>query len=736
MRGRRGAVQAINCAVVVRPLSQFVCCAALAPGLLSAVALFAEPVRASRTPQTAPQRGETSKTASAQDAVPPKADPAHDAARPKADSANEPAAAAEPRVAPARELLRELCREPRLASTPSAARAASWLADRLRAAGFEVELDARRVVLSLPRRLAFAIHDPAQPGAAIVDRITDFDPDAAQPRDVPLFNSWTPSGSVRAPVVHVGRGLREDYRRLRELGVDPRGAIALAQYGGAYRGIKVDLAAEYGCVGVLLYTPASEDGSERGETWPAGPWKPPHEAQRGSISPMGRAPGDPSTPGWPSPAPDVPGRRLELGALGPALPRIPCLPIGWADAHVLLERLAPSRVIEASAGQDGSALAPLVGPGPVEVELSIDAPLELRTIVNVVATLRGTGPLLVVLGNHRDSWVRGANDAGSGTVALLRAAQRLGERARGGWKPSADIQLGFWDAEEHGLIGSTEWAEAHASRLRQTCIAYVNADAAVSGDDFFASGTPGLGRALLSALRRTDALRAGEQHASDLAPSWSRGERGPAPLGLPGSGSDFAAFLHHLGLPVLDIGFGGARAGQYHTAFDDFELVERYLDPDFETHETAGALLAELACELAESGHASFDWSEAAHEMARQARLLGLEAGATGALLGREQSERLASAFEALARAAADVQGAAPQGVRFYEAFHLPEGLEGRTWFKNRLWAPGLETGYSSETFPELRAAARRGEMELRRALGALIESIEACAAELGAQGR
>ena len=626
----------------------------------------------------------------------------------------------------ARALSLELTAAPRLAGTIGSLQGALVVARRLEAAGWQVELDQRVVLLTYPRRQEFALYQDADAERPQLARSDRFDPDAVPPGDVPIYSAWSASGKLRAPVVDVGHGLRADYERLAAAGVELRGAIALARYGRAYRGVKVDLAQEHGCVGVLLYSAPSDDGAERGPVWPEGPFKPGWAAQRGSISPMGRAPGDPSTPGVPSPAPGAQGpARLAGAALDAALPRIPCLPIGADTAAAIQAGLARRALVE------GGPASPL-GPGPAEVALELDLPRELRTIVNVVARLPGRGPDLVLAGSHRDAWVRGAQDSGSGCVALLLAAEELGRRAREqGWSGEHTLVLGFWDAEEFGLIGSTEWGEANAPLLRQHALAYVNADATVSGTRLGASGTPGMLGVLRGVLERVPPAEpdASAGHAS-LWEQWTAraGEGGPD-LGLPGSGSDFAVFVHHLGVPMLELGFGGNRGGQYHTVFDDFALMDRFLDPGWHGHALAGRALTELLATLADAPGAGFDAAEAARTLARHAREAGGESGVDGApWLGLERGERLARAFELLAGAleALPAREAAGHGNGFYRALAARGGLAGREWFTNRLWTSGLETGYSAETFPPLRAAAGQGDDALEAELGDLAAAVRA----------
>jgi N-acetylated-alpha-linked acidic dipeptidase len=313
-------------------------------------------------------------------------------------------------------------------------------------------------------------------------------------------------------------------------------------------------------------------------------------------------------------------------------------------------------------------------------------------------------------------------------VALLRAAQHLGLRARSGWRGAHTLVIGLWDAEEFGLVGSTEWAEANAERLRRCGLAYVNADAAVSGTRFSASGTPGMLGVLRRVLERID-IPADAEAGASLWDGWAEGqEQGPR-LGLPGSGSDFAVFLHHLSLPVLDVGFGGNSGGQYHTPFDDFPMMDRHLDPGWVGHELAGRFLAELLAELAESPGGGFDTVEAATEMARRIRqpAEGRE-GEDLAWLGEERAEALAQAFERLAGTAAEwleSVGPVTGDPGFYRRLEAGAGLPGRPWFRNRLWTPGLETGYRSELLPSLRSAALEGEAALEREHGDLLLAIE-----------
>ncbi|MBI5364055.1 MAG: M28 family peptidase [Planctomycetes bacterium] len=638
---------------------------------------------------------------------------------------------------PSRALLRELAAQPRLAGTIGSKIGAEIVARHLAAAGWRVELDERAVLLTYPRALELVLRASKDAKEELAHRIERFDPDAIPPGDVPKHNAWSASADVTAEVVDAGFGTRADFERLKELGVDVAGKVALVRYGRSYRGIKVDLAARYGCAAVLLFTEASVDGAAKGSVWPAGPWKPGWDAQRGSILPIEHVPGDPSTPGWGSPRPDdASARRIEGAELDAALPKIACLPIGAREAELLLARLAVVRV----KGKDGAETEERLGPGPAVARVTVDAPRSLRTIMNVIATLPGKSERFVLAGAHRDAWVRGANDDGAGTVSLLRAAEHLGERAKSGWTSENTLKLAFWDAEEFGLVGSTEWGEANADRARALCLAYLNADVGVSGTRFSgAGGTPGLLARLRPVLERVpSAARADGPTPANLWEEWklainaqrdaSAPEKAPS-LGLPGSGSDFAVFVHHLSIPSLELGFGGASGGQYHTTFDDFEMVDRFIDPGFVGHELLGRVFAELLGDLGDAGPLVLDPVEAAlalADVATRERDAAKENAPLAAAFHQTAAalRQLASGLEApfLPRADLGDVGGGPRWretpeFRFYRALERREGLEGRPWFVNALWAPGLEDGYGSESFPTLRAAAARGAEALQAEL-------------------
>lgn len=583
---------------------------------------------------------------------------------------------------PSRALSMDLCAIPRLAGTAGSERAARWVSAKLNAAGWDVGIETRGALLSLPRSIDFSA---SAAGSELFRRRDRFDANAVPPGDVPLYHAWAKSGIAEGRVVDVGRGLRADFEALVAAEVQLKGTIALARYGGAYRGVKVALATEFGCAGCLIFSAPDEDGPTKGDTWPKGPWKPGYDAQRGSILSLTTAPGDPSTPGFASPLWDTEGtatagtneapdtKPLMGAALEARLPKIPSLPIGSAHAGAMLDRM--------QAGEE------------VTARIVLDMQVERRALFNVIASLKPTPDWsgdFVIAGTHRDAWVRGAQDSGSGVVSLVRAAQRMGDKFQAGWRPEHEIRVAFWDGEESGLMGSTEWGEAHADEIQAHCLAYINGDACVSGLNFHISGTPGLEGSIRGALGQIDSPKTGASMADD----WLNAAKDGQPhLGLPGSGSDYTVFLHHLGIPVLDFGLSGNGGGQYHTAFDDFAQMDRFLDPTWAGHEKAAEVFAGLLIEVSTAGRASFDAALAARELSRA--MAATTSEDTAAVV------EVCTALDLLALAAAD-GGLGEDAPRLYQLLAAPNGLPGRPWYRNVLWAPGHETGYAAVTLPTL----------------------------------
>ena len=384
-----------------------------------------------------------------------------------------------------------------------------------------------------------------------------------------------------------------DFDKLKQMNVDVRGKIVIVRYGENFRGVKVFVAQERGAAGVIIYSDPKDDGYYRGDAYPKGPWRPASGVQRGSVGFMFQFPGDPTTPGVAS-TPGLPDSKRVSPAESEQLPKIPVTPLSYADASPILEHLGgPPSPRE---WQGALPFTYHVGPGPAKIRMHLKQDYQFRTIWDVVGKIRGASSPdeWVVAGNHRDAWVYGAVDPNSGTAAMLEAVHGLGELLKSGWKPKRTIVIGSWDAEEEGLIGSTEWGEDHAEELGNAD-AYFNMDVAVSGKKFGASGVPTLkefireiaksvaspqGGTVYDAWKKSNAAGAESNHPQETAIYHPNAMQNDVPVGDLGSGSDYTVFLQHLGVPSTDISSSGDY-GVYHSTFDDFTWFKKFGDPDF-----------------------------------------------------------------------------------------------------------------------------------------------------------
>jgi N-acetylated-alpha-linked acidic dipeptidase len=390
-----------------------------------------------------------------------------------------------------------------------------------------------------------------------------------------------------------------DYERLERMGVSVKGAIVIARYGGSWRGIKPKVAAEHGAVGTVIYSDPKDDGYYVGDVYPAGPMRPPDGVQRGSVADMPYHPGDPLTPGIGA---TRDAKRLER-ADAKTITKIPVLPISYADAEPLLRALG-GRVAPAE-WRGALPITYHVGPGPAQVHLRVRADWKLQTVHNVVARIAGreAPDEWVVRGNHHDAWVNGAVDPISGMVAVLEEARAIGALVRQGWRPRRTIVYAGWDGEEQGLLGSTEWAEAHADELRAKAVAYLNTDSNNRG--FLSAGGSHSLEALLNDVAREvpdpetgltvwKRWRLNQIAQGNTDARKELRERADLRLDPLGSGSDYTPFLQHLGIASLNLGFGGegfGSSGVYHSIYDDYRWFSRFGDTTF----AYGRALAQLA---------------------------------------------------------------------------------------------------------------------------------------------
>jgi len=655
--------------------------------------------------------------------------------------------------------LRTLTQAPHIAGSPEDKATADYVAKKFREAGLETEIVEYRVWMNYPQEISVDVTAPATVSmhGPSPERVSA-DPYQDDPRIVPAFNGMSPSGDVEAEVVYANYGAPEDFDRLAKDKVDVRGKIVLVRYGKSFRGVKAFVAQEHGAVAVLLYSDPSDDGFKHGDSYPLGPWRPESGVQRGSVGYMFFYPGDPTTPGVAS-TPSLPESQRVPPAKAGQLPAIPVTPLSYKDARPILEALNGP-----PAPQEWQGAGPFTyhdGPGPAKVKIHLKQDYEYRAIWDVIGRIRGTEAPegSVVVGNHRDAWVYGAVDPDSGTAAMLETAHGFGELLKTGWRPKRTVIFGSWDAEEEGLVGSTEWGEQHASEL-ENAAAYLNTDAAVSGPDFSASSVPSLKEFIRQVARDVPSPAGGTVYSAWRDATSGKGAilqteaigttvRTPAvqtgaqvPVGDLGSGSDYTVFLQHLGVPSTDVSTNGPY-GVYHSAFDNFAWFKKFGDPTFQYEQQMARILGLEALRMADCDVLPFDYGEYASEISVYVR----EAAVRADLRFGKGNVRLDGAEKAasrLGKAGAAIlkkQKQLPKdSTRLNRALHnaeraflLPDGLPDRPWFRHAIYAPGKYTGYAAVVVPGVneaidrgdRATAEREAVALADALNRAAESLE-----------
>ena len=583
---------------------------------------------------------------------------------------------------------------------------------------------------------------------------------------LPPYVAFQGDGDVTAPVVYVNYGLPADYEALKRRGVDVKGKIALARYGGGWRGLKPKLAQEAGAIGTLIYSDPANDGYATAATYPDGGARPETGVQRGSVADMTTFPGDPTTPGYGS----VPGAKRLARDKSPTIMKIPVLPISYADASKIFAAMGGPLAPDNFKGALPFAYR-LGGDDTNKVHLAVKSDWSLKPAYDVIATLKGKDrpDEWVVRGNHHDGWVFGAADPLSGNVAMLSEAKALGAMKASGWQPSRTIVYASWDAEEPMLLGSTEWAETHGDELKKKAVIYINTDG--NGRGFLdAEGShqyqklvsdvaatvkdPQTGASVLDRARaqvRTKSFAGGKVDDAALAAAESGGEM---PLGPLGSGSDYSSFLQHLGVPSLNIGFGGEgeSAGSYHSIYDSYDHFVRFDDPGLAYGAALAKTVGRLVLRIADADTPPVRFTSLAStvrsyltevkalidtrrkEDDKRAALMtagsfslasdpkapmaaptpvaptpAIELAALENAVGRLEAS--AKSFDAAFAAkgaglAADARArlnASLLGID--QALLIPEGLPGRDWYKHALYAPGRFTGYGAKTLPGVREA-------------------------------
>ena len=466
---------------------------------------------------------------------------------------------------------------------------AEYMRDLFKSWGYDAKLETYKVLFPTPKIRIVELVAPGKFKAKLAEPAVKEDATSNQLKEqLPTYNAWSADGDVTGELVFVNYGVPDDYDQLERMGIDVKGKIVIAKYGGSWRGIKPKVAQEHGAIGCLIYSDPEGDGYFQGDVYPKGPYRNEHGAQRGAVMDLPVRPGDPITPGEGA---TENAKRIDRKDADNLL-KIPVHPISYADAEPLLRALGGPVAPERWRG--ALPFTYHVGPGPAKVHIKLEFDWKLVDCHNVIAVMKGSElpDEWVVRGNHHDAWVNGANDPISGMVALMEEARAVGELTKTGWKPKRTLVYCGWDGEEPALIGSTEWVEHHADELRQKVVAYINSDA--SGRGFLYAGGSHTLEPLMDEISREvidpqtgvtvfQRLRAYEAvNASNPKDKKAALEKPGLKLEALGSGSDYSPFFQHLGIPSLNLGYGGEDGGgEYHSIYDSYDHYVRFKDPKF-----------------------------------------------------------------------------------------------------------------------------------------------------------
>ncbi|HZQ70378.1 MAG TPA: transferrin receptor-like dimerization domain-containing protein [Terriglobales bacterium] len=641
---------------------------------------------------------------------------------------------------------------------------AEWLVTQFKQWGLDAHIENFDVLFPTPKERVVELVAPTKFVAKLQEPALSVDPTSNQTSEqLPTYNAYSADGDVTAPLVFVNYGIPADYEKLDRMGISVKGAIVIAKYLHSWRGIKPKVAAEHGAIGCLIYSDPNDDGYAQGDVFPDGAWRPKDGVQRGSVMDMPNYPGDPLTPGIGA---TKNAKRLDLKDVK-TITRIPVLPISYADAQPLLAALKGPVAPEEWRGSLAQTYH--IGPGPAKVHLKVRANWDIKTLNDVIVKIPGSTlpDEWVVRGNHYDAWVNGAEDPVSGANVEMEELRAYSTLLKQGWKPKRTIIYCLWDGEEPGLLGSTEWAEEHANELRQHAVAYINTDA--NGRGFLQAGgshtlekfTNGVARDVEDPEKKIpvwDRLRL--KNIFDAKSKEERDDiRNRADLRMYalGSGSDYTAFIDHLGIASMNYGYGGEDGGGiYHSIYDDFYWYTHFSDTDFSYGRALSQTVGTAVMRLADADLLPFeftDFADTIHRYKDELKKLAsekreeireqnkeLEDGVFSAASDPKETfvppareelppflnfAPLENGTDALSRSAQHYQKAIEkltknndwtvngstlqqinaQLIQSERKLASEEGLPGRPWFKHMIYAPGQYTGYGVKTIPGVREA-------------------------------
>lgn len=610
--------------------------------------------------------------------------------------------------------LRKLTAEPHVAGTPENFATADYVLSSFRNSGLDAHYKDYNVLLTYPvsRSLSLLSHEGTTTQLKLREREQKGDPFSKSSKVIPGFHAYSPSGEASAELVYANYGRVEDFAMLAKMGINASGAIIIARQGNVFRGDVVKNSAEAGALAVVMYSDPHDYGanSSQAAKYPNSKWLPNSGVQRGTVL---ESSGDPLSPGWPSNS-FTSSERLSPHELKTLLPSIPSLPISAEDALLVMSSLGgPIAPPHWHGALDIPAYR--LGRGPAILNFSYVANQTIAPIRNVFAVIQGREEpdRYVLLGNHRDAWTFGAVDPNSGTATLLNIAERFGKLVKQGWQPQRSLILASWDAEEYGSIGSTEWVEQNFDLLYFRAVAYINVDCAVAGPGFFAFATPQLDNLLQQAMHK---VADPEDATRTVYQSWRMSNlKSKSTIGrLGGGGSDFAPFLHHVGVPAVDI-FFGKDYPVYHSLYDNYMWMENFGDPLFQRHVAVAGIWGILALNLADEEILPFHYENYADELESYTRSLKQKLETESAshhvttaplheALWELRTAIVASNYE---HKKLEAKGCDAQRREFNDrllmaerAFTHYDGLPGRPWYKHLIYGPTTHNDYESTSFP------------------------------------
>lgn len=674
--------------------------------------------------------------------------------------------------------IKELSAVPHHVGSVGGKAVAENILQKFKAYGWDAKIETYQVLFPTPKTRVLEMVSPTVYKALLKEPALKEDGTSNQEDQLPTYNAWSADGDVTGELVFVNYGLPQDYEVLESLGISVKGKIVIAKYGRSWRGIKPKVAQEHGAIGCIIYSDPKDDGYYQGDVYPKGAFKNEYGVQRGSIMDMVIYPGDPLTPNIGATEKAKRLDRLEA----PNLLKIPVLPISYHDAQPLLQALEGP-----VAPADWRGALPFtyhIGPGKAKVHLKVDFNWQLKPAYNVIAKMTGSQfpDQWVIRGNHHDAWVNGANDPISGAAALLEEAQSIGELVKTGWKPKRTLVYCAWDAEEPGLLGSTEWVEDHIAELQQKTVVYINSDGngrgflGVDGSHALETLVTEISKEVtdpqtrVSVFERKKAVTAVE--ASNAKAKKEAMAKTSFKVNAMGSGSDYSSFIQHAGIPSLNIGYGGEDdGGEYHSIYDSYDDYSRFKDPGFFYGVALAQTAGRAALRMANAETLPFDFrslqrtvSDYVKDLLNQTDQLRESTAAenelirnNGYALANDPTEKkkapaakvevpyldfspllnaltlLEKSTDQLAavwtKAAATGANTAALNQALYQAEQqllTTNGLPRRSWYKHTLYAPGFYTGYGVKTIPGVREAIeQRNWKEAQEQIGVVAASLE-----------